>query len=265
MTFLEHLNELTKTLKIVFGAIFVNFVFFFSFGFKSFTIGSFSWVYPYPTLDDSFSVFIFREIWQSLIPTDVGGVTIQPYASLGGGIMTLVHLSFFLSLKFSMPLILWEFGKFFKPALKPNERSMLIKIIIPATLLFVCGSFFAYFIILPFTIKFLLHLIVGLDAQALITADSFVKFVILFIMAFGFAFELPIVMYGLSMLGVVSSEFWKKNWRYAFIAMIIFGGVITPDGSGITQLMIAVPMMGLYFMGYTAIVLKERKKKREKA
>jgi sec-independent protein translocase protein TatC len=171
-------------------------------------------------------------------------------------------MSLFLAIMFSMPLILWELGKFFKPALKPKEKRIVIKTIIPATLLFITGCMFAFFIIIPFTIKFLLHIIVGLDSQALITVDSFMKFIILFTLAFGLAFELPIIMYGLSRLGIVSSRFWRQNWRYAFIIFIIFGGVITPDGSGITQLMIAVPMLGLYFCGYAAVRIKEKGNKK---
>lgn len=209
-------------------------------------------VYPYPTLKNSFSAALFRRMWDYLVPMNLNGVVIKPYASLGGGIMLLVIMSLFLAITFSMPMTLWELAKFVSPALKERERRGIIKTIIPATILFLGGCAFAFFLLIPFTIHFLLQVIVGLDATALITVDDFMKFVILFTLAFGIVFELPIIMYGLTRIGVVESKFWLRNWRYAFIMMIIFGGIITPDGSGITQLMIAIPMLGLYFIGYLA-------------
>ncbi len=252
MTFMEHIHELQKCLKKVIGLIFFEFIFFFTFGFKEFYIRGTRLVYPYPTLENSFSAALFRRMWDYLVPTNLNGVEIQPYASLGGGIMLLVIMSLFLAITFSMPMTLWQFSKFVRPALKKREKKVIVKTIIPATILFLGGCAFAFFLLIPFTIHFLLQVIVGLDATALITVDDFMKFVILFTLAFGIVFELPIVMYGLTRIGVVESKFWLRNWRYAFIIMILFGGIITPDGSGITQLMIAIPMLGLYFIGYFA-------------
>ena len=79
---------------------------------------------------------------------------------------------------------------------------------------------------------------------------TFISFVIIFLIAYGLVFELPIIMVGLTRLGVVSPEFWAENWRYAFVGMIIFGAVVTPDGSGVTQIIVAAPMMVLYVIGY---------------
>ena len=259
MTFLEHLDELKQSLMKIFAVFLANFVFFFAFGFTSTNIGGFSVVIPYPTMDNSFSVFMIKNVWRSLVPSELSGVTIQSYATLTGGMMTLMYMAMFLSLAFSMPWILWQFGKFISPALKPKEKKIIIKTIIPATILFFCGILFCYYIILPFTIRFLLGIIIGMDAVALITVNDFINFVILFTLPFGIIFELPIIIYGISRLGVVDSKFWKKNWRYAFVLMILFGGFITPDGSGITQLMIALTMISLYLLGYLLVRHHEKK------
>ena len=87
----------------------------------------------------------------------------------------------------------------------------------------------------------------------------------MFSLAFGLAFELPVVMYGLSYLGIVTADFWKKNWRIAAIAIFVFGAVITPDGSGVTMMLVAVPMLFLYVGGYVAINRRERRRSRPKS
>jgi len=76
--------------------------------------------------------------------------------------------------------------------------------------------------------------------------------------AFGLAFQLPVLMYGLSWLGVVRSSFWKKYWRFAAIAIFLFGAIITPDGSGITMMLVSIPMLGLYVVGYIVSVRIEK-------
>jgi Sec-independent protein secretion pathway component TatC len=78
---------------------------------------------------------------------------------------------------------------------------------------------------------------------------EFVNFVFLFLLAFGFVFEIPLLMVGLTKLGVVQPATWKGGWRYAVVGSLVFGAFITPDGSGVTELIVAVPMCALYGIG----------------
>jgi len=80
------------------------------------------------------------------------------------------------------------------------------------------------------------------------------------LLAFGLSFQLPLVMYAISMSGMVDSDFWRKNIRYAIVAIVIFGAVITPDGTGVTMWFVSGPMIALYFAGMFLIERKERKK-----
>src|SRR2546427_173649 len=89
-------------------------------------------------------------------------------------------------------------------------------------------------------------------------------YVVMFKVAFGLAFQLPVLMYGLSALGIVRSDFWKKYWRFAAIAIFLFGAIITPDGSGITMFLVALPMLALYVVGYGAAVRVEHARARAK-
>jgi len=91
---------------------------------------------------------------------------------------------------------------------------------------------------------------------------DFVTFVLQFLLAFGLSFQLPLVMYAISASGAVDAYFWRKNIRYAIVAIVIFGAVITPDGSGVTMWFIAGPMIALYTIGMIFIERKERKKNR---
>ena len=88
---------------------------------------------------------------------------------------------------------------------------------------------------------------------------EFVTFVLQFLLAFGFSFQLPLVMYAISASGMVDADFWRKNIRYAIVTIVIFGAIITPDGSGVTMWFIAGPMIALYVAGMMLIERKERK------
>jgi len=87
---------------------------------------------------------------------------------------------------------------------------------------------------------------------------DFVTFVLQFLLAFGISFQLPLIMYAVSLSGLVDAKFWRRNLRYAIIAIIVFGAVITPDGSGVTMWFVSLPMIALYFAG---MVVAERQEK----
>jgi sec-independent protein translocase protein TatC len=87
---------------------------------------------------------------------------------------------------------------------------------------------------------------------------DFVSFVLQFLIAFGISFQLPLVMYAATVSGITDAAFWRKNIRYAVVIIVIFGAVITPDGSGVTMWFIGGPMIALYVAGMFFIERKER-------
>ena len=250
MSFWEHLEELRKRLIIIIASVLVLSVYFFAFGYNTFMVGGITLAYPIPTLDRPISAIFFRKILADLVPATVNGQPIDIYASLVGGMMTLFYISIFLALIFAMPMIVYQIWAFLAPGLYPNEKRLMMRMVVPAVILFIMGCLFAYVIILPFTIHFLIGVIFAIGGQPLITVDDLITFVLLFTLAFGVVFELPIIMAGITKLGVVEPAFWKNNWRWAILGSVLFGGLITPDGSGITQMMVAIPMMILYAVGY---------------
>ena len=90
-----------------------------------------------------------------------------------------------------------------------------------------------------------------------LTVNDFIAFVLQFVLGFGIAFQLPVIMYVLSLSGATDSKFWQRNFRYAIIIITVFGAIITPDGSGVTMWFIALPMIALYAIGILAIRRRE--------
>jgi sec-independent protein translocase protein TatC len=137
------------------------------------------------------------------------------------------------------------------------SKIKLFKVILPMSLLFIFGVVFSYLLVIPFTLNFLYKYGESIGAETFLTVNDFITFVLQFILGFGIAFQLPVLMYVLSLSGLTDSKFWQKNFRYAIIIITIFGAVITPDGSGVTMWFIALPMIALYALGIIAIRRKE--------
>jgi sec-independent protein translocase protein TatC len=115
--------------------------------------------------------------------------------------------------------------------------------------LFIGGIAFSYILLIPYVLNFLYNYGEALNAATFLTIDNFISFVLQFFLGFGIAFQLPIVMYGISLTGAISPSFWRVNFRYAALLLVIFGALITPDGSGVTMWFIAIPMVLLYLAG----------------
>ena len=195
-----------------------------------------------------------------LVPAQVGGLPVQfEFRAPWDGVIVQIKTAFFLALVFASPVVAYEVGRFVGPALKPSERRLIFRVSLPVLILFLSGMLLCFVVVLPFTFQLLYTYQTTLGANTLILfADDFISFTLLFLVAFGLAFELPVLMYGLSYLGIVSSNFWKKYWRIAAIAIFFFGAIITPDGSGITMMLVSLPMLALYVIGYVATVQHEK-------
>ena len=132
----------------------------------------------------------------------------------------------------------------------------------PTILLFVSGIIFSYVLVIPFVLDFLYSYGQAIGVETFLNIDSFISFVLQFFLGFGITFELPMIMYAIALTGVLNALFWRKNFRYAIILFVIFGAIITPDGSGITMWLVTLPMLLLYFIGMIVI---EKREKRELA
>ncbi len=143
------------------------------------------------------------------------------------------------------PYILYEFWKFISPGLYENERKSSRGFIVVASLLFFLGAAFGYFVVAPLSINFLATFKISDMVQNEFDIDSFIGLVRASVLASGFIFELPIIMYFLTKIGLVTPEFLKKNRKYALVIVLILAAIITPPDIS-TQVIVAVPIIILY-------------------
>jgi sec-independent protein translocase protein TatC len=210
--------------------------------------------YPYPNPFENIAVQLTLLLKDTLLPPEVKFIQTAP----GQAFFAQIHISLLLSIICSIPIIAREVFAFIYPALSTKTTTAIYKITLPILLLFIMGIVFSYLLVIPFTLSFLYRYGESLGAATFVTVSDFMTFVLQFMLGFGLAFQLPIIMYGFSLTGLVDSTFWSKNLRYAIVIIAIFGALITPDGSGITMWFVSIPMIVLYVLGIMIIRRAER-------
>jgi sec-independent protein translocase protein TatC len=210
--------------------------------------------YPYPNPFENIAVQLTLFLKDTLLPPEVKFIQTAP----GQAFFAQIHISLLLSIICSIPIIAREVFAFIYPALSTKTTTAIYKITLPILLLFIMGIVFSYLLVIPFTLSFLYRYGESLGAATFVTVSDFMTFVLQFMLGFGLAFQLPIIMYGFSLTGLVDSTFWSKNLRYAIVIIAIFGALITPDGSGITMWFVSIPMIVLYVLGIMIIRRAER-------
>jgi sec-independent protein translocase protein TatC len=286
MSVAEHFNELRIRLIHIVICIAIITIFAMSFGIQSTILPipipsldggpqqNLKIFYPIPDPLNNVALQLTSFMKDTLLPTGVKLIQIAP----GQVFFAQVHISLLIGLICSLPIIIKEIFGFISPAFDPsknkdefqednvkkkNKKSFsrfgLFKIISPIVLLFILGVVFSYIFVIPFTLNFLYKYGESIGAETFLTVNDFITFVLQFVLGFGIAFQLPVIMYVLSISGVTDSKFWLKNFRYAIIIISVFGAIITPDGSGVTMWFIALPMIALYAIGIIAIRRREGK------
>lgn len=206
---------------------------------------SIPFAYPWPNPFYNISAQVFRAMVVWMLPPGVELLNI----GVGDSIVVQMEIGLLLTVILGMPWIVHELGAFLVPALRRNERSLLRQIGIPASVLFAVGTAIGVFFLTPFTFLLLFRYVAAMGLAPVLGVQDFVTFALVYSLAFGVVFELPVFIYALTRLGVVRAEAWRKHWRGAVLGALVFGMVVTPDNSGITMLIIATPMIGLYFGG----------------
>lgn len=261
MRIFAHLEELRQRAKWSFLGVFFLFVFFAAFQIRTADIGGTTVPYPWPNpLNPAASQF-FNLTLNFLVPpsTGVEPVVVSPAEAF----VVQLQTALFLAAATGMPIVAYHAGKFVAPALYPRERRVIVRLVVPSVLLFAAGILLAFFVLLPFTFRFLYSVAGALGAKHLfLTLDQFLGFTLIFTLGFASTFELPVIMYALTAATIVKAAIWRKYWRFAVIGIFFFAAMITPDTSGVTMLLVAFPMVGLYVGGYVASALHERRTRR---
>lgn len=251
--FLDHLSELQARLlppAIVFAIL--N-LFFFTSGLRA--IDGPPYVLPTWGADASIGARAFDAVAERLVPPDVTLIVLRP----ADAVLAQVGMCLFLSLATILPLLLYEIAAFIAPGLEARERKMVLRTLPLVTGLFLLGALLAYLIFAPLMIRTLYSYAPGIGAQPLLAVGELVSFSLLVILALGIAFELPVAMYALSRLGLVKAKTFGRYLRHAILAIVVVAGLITPDPSVVSQLLLAVPIVALYLLGIAAAAMGERR------
>ncbi len=255
MSFWEHLDELRRRLKWSFVLVLALFVLCLTTGIGQVAVGAVQIPMLMPALaptSENLAAQFFLAMKAYLVPDRVAGLPLNfSYQQPWDAYVVMFKVAFFLAVVIGSPLIVYEFGQFLTPALRPSERRLIARILLPVLALFLGGVALCLVVVLPFTFNLLFSVQDLMGANFLVLyGDNFIDFVLLFSLAFGLAFQLPVVMYGLSAVGLTSAAFWRRHWRFAAVVIFFFGALITPDGSGVTMMLVALPMLALYVLGY---------------
>lgn len=230
-----HLVELRKRLGISVAAVFIAFVACFSFWnpILDFMTAPLKAVLP------AGSNIIFTEVQ-------------EPF-------FTAMKVAFFAGLLVALPIIFWQFWLFVAPGLYENEKKYVIPFVISASIMFACGAAFCYYIVTPLGFNFLINF-GGELFTALPKIGEYVGFFTKLVIAFGLAFELPVITFFLAKLGLVDDNSLKKFFKYAVVIIFIFSAIMTPPDV-LSQFLMAFPLIGLY--GLSIIIAKMAKKQDE--
>jgi sec-independent protein translocase protein TatC len=245
MPLMEHLGELRMRLVRIVVVLFVSLCIFYL---ATPTIGQFLLL---PIAD--------------CLPTDAEGLAalqaIDPFESFSTRFIIALWTSFVAC----APIILWQILAFFLPALKPNERRWFIPSFAAAVALFILGTIFCYLAILHPAFVFLTDQAAGLGTIEP-RMSTYIDMIIKFELGFGFAFELPLIVFYLVIFDIVPYKKIRGAWRTVYVGLLIISAMITPDASPVTMLLMFAALVALYEISLLIARLALRKRiEREKA
>jgi sec-independent protein translocase protein TatC len=185
-----------------------------------------------------------------------------------GLMMVKIQVGLISGIILSLPIILFQLWRFISPGLRKKERRYAVPIIFTATICFIIGALFSFLIVIPITLNFLLSMgdidkELGIVIENMIDLDAYLGFVSGFMLITGLTFELPVLAFFLTKIGVLSHKFMRKYWRHAAIAFLLVAALVTPTTDMITLFVIAAPMILLYEISIWVSMISGRRRKEE--
>ncbi len=167
------------------------------------------------------------------------------FTEVTGSFYAYLKLSLLAGVLAASPVVFYQLWAFVSPGLYHKEKRAVLPLVFFSTLLFLVGSAFCYYTVLPYSLKFLIGFSGDL-LSPLITIGSYITFAGMLMLAFGICFQLPIAAYFLGRVGLINPALLRKGRRYAVVLILIFAAILTPTPDVATQLMLAVPLYLLY-------------------
>jgi len=160
--------------------------------------------------------------------------------------MTHISTAISFGLVVAFPVIIWELWKFIRPALYDNEIKNMRSAFLGGTLMFYLGCFVGYVMVFPLTFRFLVEYQLSPEIENQINLSSYIGIFTMMIFIMGLVFEMPLVAWLLSALGILHKDFLKKYRRHAIVALMIIAAIITPSGDPFTLMVVFIPLYFLY-------------------
>ena len=173
---------------------------------------------------------------------------------MSGQFLTHMYISIMAGVILAFPYILHEIWKFIEPALKPGERKYSGGTVFVCSLLFLTGVLFSYFLIVPLTINFLGTYQVSEAVANNVSLSSYISTVVSVSLSVGIVFELPVFVFFLSKVGILTPDYLKKNRKYTLVILLVLSAIITPPDI-FSQIMVVLPLLLLYEL---SIVISRR-------
>jgi sec-independent protein translocase protein TatC len=185
------------------------------------------------------------------------------YTSPTGAISLIITLGLYLGIVIALPVVLYEIWLFIAPGLYRHERRAVSLFVFSSMFLFLGGVAFGYFISLPYVLKFL----IGFQGpfKPLISINEYFDMILIVLLGLGIIFELPVLIFCLSLFGIVTPKFLWKNFRYAILIITILAAVVTPTPDATTMVIFMGVMTLLYVLGIGVSYLVVRRKRRTQA
>jgi sec-independent protein translocase protein TatC len=262
MTFIDHLEELRwhimrSVLAILIGAI-VVFIYI-DWVFDTIIAGPLQAnFYTYTTLC-KFSQWIGAGDALCLPPPKVAELQTTTF---GSSFMSSITIAFVGGFIFAFPYIFWEFWKFVKPALSPKELKSTRGAIVFVSIFFFLGVSFGYFLLAPFTFSFLANYTIGTKAILIArpTLADYMENLVDIIIGSALAFQLPVISYVLTRIGLITPNFLKTYRKYSYVAILVIAAIITPSPDWMSQMIVFIPLALLYEF---SVLISKRVFKRE--
>lgn len=179
---------------------------------------------------------------------------------VAGQFMLQINSSVLIGIILSIPYILWEIWRFIKPALLEKERKAASGFVFYASMLFLLGVLFGYYVIAPESIAFLANYEVSDTIKNEFTVSSYLSMVATITLIIGIVFELPIVIYILASIGILTGTFMKRTRRYAIVILLIVGAIISPSPDFLTTMIATLPLFVLYEVGIVVASVVEKRR-----
>jgi sec-independent protein translocase protein TatC len=248
MSFLDHLEELRWLLVRSTSAIIIMAIATYILN-ECFNNFIFEDIIFAPTRADFFTYTYFCELSHQLGFADSICITELPFiiqnTDMEGQINIFIWTCITAGFILAFPYILWELWKFISPALYEKERKNVSVFIFVASILFFVGVLFGFYVIIPMSINFCATFSVSKMIQNQFTIDSYIGMMKTSVIASGLFFELPIIIYFLTKLGLVTPSFLRKYRKYSVVIVLIIAAIVTPPDV-VSQIIVAIPMLLIY-------------------